>query len=205
MLHPPQHRALTGAVCRDAKRRTTSSTHWMHLSQAEVNNCTTLQLVTAVHLVSAEAYAVTIQKLLLLLCLLWHRIIGGPNGNPIAESVVVTSLYFAQVNYRVFVNYVQRWFLLDAYLHDITPLELTRSNALTLPRNLRLATWDDAECYHYTGFNNSQLHRIYRCFDLDGILVQTQLPYIQVTTRQTDQRGVVCCYNFDPEEFFCLA
>jgi hypothetical protein len=69
----------------------------MHLSQAEVNNRTTLQLVTAVHLVSAEAYAVTIQKLLLLLCLLWHRIIGGPNGNPFAESVVVTSLYFVQV------------------------------------------------------------------------------------------------------------
>jgi hypothetical protein len=106
------------------------------------------------------------------------------------------------VNYCTFLLYVQRWFILDAYLHDITPLELTRSNALTLSRNIRIASWDDSQAYHYTGFNIAQLGRIYNCYGLQDILTQTQLPYIQVSTDQRNQQNVECRYNFDPEELF---
>jgi hypothetical protein len=129
-------------------------------------------------------------------------VIGGPNGNPHAERIVSTALNFSIVNYRVSLLYIQQWFDLDCFLHDITQLELRRSTALTLPRNIRLASWDDALCYHWTGFTNMQLRRIYRCYGLTDILVQTQLPYIQVPTRQRNQRNTVCYYNFDPEELF---
>lgn len=174
----------------------------MHLSVGEVKNRTTLQLLSAVHLVAAQSWGVTTRRLLVLLHLLQTRVIGGPAGHPQAEAVITTALVLSQVNYRVFLLYIQRWFILDAYLHDITPLELTRSNALTPQRHIRLDSWDDSQAYHYTGFNIAQLRRIYACYGLQDILIQTQLPYIQVPTRQRNQRNVECNYNFDPEELF---
>jgi hypothetical protein len=94
-----------------------------------------LQLCTGVQLVVAANSIVTIKRLLLLLHLLRSNVIGGPNGNPHAERIVSTALNFSIVNYRVSLLYIQQWFYLDCFLHDMTPLELRRSTALTLPRN----------------------------------------------------------------------
>ena len=125
-----RRRFLTGAVRRDAKRRCTSTTRWMRLSTAEIKNRSTLQLLMANHLVAGQASIITIQKLLLLHHLLENRVIGGPAGNPLAERIVDIALYLSHVDYQIFTSFLRRWFLLDAYLHDITPLELGRSNTL---------------------------------------------------------------------------
>lgn len=102
----------------------------MHLSVAEAKNRSTLQLLTGVHLVAAESWGTTTRSLFVLLHLVQTGVIGGPAGHPQAEAVLKTDIILSHVNYRTFLLYVQRWFILDAYLHDITPLELTRSNAL---------------------------------------------------------------------------
>lgn len=115
----------------------------------KVKNRITLQLCTGVQLVVAAAAnsLVTIKRLLLLLHLLRSNVTGCPNGNPHLERIVSTALNFSIVNYRVSPLYIQQWFYLDCSLHDITSLELRRSTALSLLRNICLASWDDALCY----------------------------------------------------------
>ena len=193
-----RRRALTGALRRDAKRRKSSDTRWMHLSCAEVKNRSTLQRITGVHLLGLLSSSVHVRKLLLLLHLLRHQW----NGTEHQIDVVITALRLSHINMLLYLRYVKSWFYLDAFLHDITPFEIERARALTVRRNIRLASWDDAQCYHYTGFRAQQLQKIYACFGLNNILIATQLPYIQVPSRHTNQRGVACFYNFDPEELF---
>jgi hypothetical protein len=119
----------------------------MHLSVAEAKNRSTLQLLTGVHLVAAKSWGTTTRRLLILLHLVQTGVIGGPAGHPQAEAVLKTDIILSHVNYRTFLLYVQRWFIHYAYLHDITPLELTRSNALTLSRNICIASWDDSQTF----------------------------------------------------------
>lgn len=198
MPRPTQRRALTGAVRRDAKRRKSSGTRWMHLSADEVRNRSILQRITAIHLFSLQASSAHVQKLLLLHYLLRNQL----NGTEQQIGIITNALMLSQVNLLLYFQHVRRFFYLDAFLHDITPLELAQIRALTVRRNIRLASWDNAQCYHYTGFRCRQLQRIYACFGLTDILANTQLPYIQIPNRHTNQRGVVCFYNFDPEELF---
>eukprot|EP00956_Cyclotella_meneghiniana_P015450 scaffold23728_cov90-Cyclotella_meneghiniana.AAC.2 len=192
MPRQQERRLLTGAARRGAKRRKNSGTRWMHLSRAEVQNRTTLQSLTTFHLVNCQVTLNESLHLLLLRRILQLRIAIGIPVNPAILRFLDAALYINDTQYRVYSSLVRRWFLLDAFLHDIPETELMRARSLTPRRVIHLAIWDDAQCYHYTGFNNAQLRRIYACFGLRFILAQTQLPYIQVPSRQSNQRGVAC-------------
>ena len=131
-----QRRALTGAVRREAKRRKSSGTRWMHLSADEVRNRSVLQRITAIHLFCLQASSAYVQKLLLLHYLLRHQL----NGTEQQIGIITNALRLSQVNLLLYFQHVRRFFYLDAFLHDITPLELAQIRALTVRRNICLAS-----------------------------------------------------------------
>lgn len=89
---------------------------------------------------------------------------------------------------------------LDHILHDIAPWEEALSLTY-MPRVEHLiAEWSDSTCDYLTSFNNADLCRIYRQFDIAHLAGADG--YVRVSTRCTNQRGTPCFYRFHPEELF---
>ena len=97
---------------------------------------------------------------------------------------------------------------MDHLLHDITPLEETRSFVFSGWCNIILDSWNDQQCMYQTKLHNDindQLIRVYWCFDLPGspgYLLARNEDHVHVSTGDFNQRGVECCYKFHPEELF---
>ena len=95
----------------------------------------------------------------------------------------------------------KQWLRLDSDLYDI-PLQEYLANREYRPRqHLRIDDIEsDLHARKMTRFTIYQLTRIYACFGLDDYCHRQNTDFIRVYTGHVNQRGILCCYRFDPEE-----
>ena len=120
----PKRRRLNGARHRQPKRNVTSNARWMHLSHAEVGFQSTLQTGIAVQSLGCYIMIYLLQRLIIFRTLL-DRNIAWPTC-PDALELINRSIGLYRYHLNTYFNYMNRSFLLDHLLHDITPLEETR-------------------------------------------------------------------------------
>jgi len=199
MARAPARNPITGLRRRGAQRKHTYSARWMHLNHAEVCNRITIHSLWL--RCTFEAYSSFNTLLRMMMCKL--LIMGGVLHPPTANfsQLLNFCIHLGTMHFDLFVDFITFWFRFDQLLHDITPLEESRSLQFMPPQNIRLDDWDDdfASKFH-TGFRIRDLREIYRLFGLQNLVNGRGV--IQVFTGHSNQRGVACCYNFHPEELF---
>ena len=198
MTRAPARRILTGLRRRGAKRKHTSNSRWMHLSHKEIGTRHKLHTSWLGSVVGGSLNDALLQQILILKILLVMKILNPPNLN--AGIIVNFLLHLISIDSGSFGAIVAAWIRLDHHLHDISPLESSRSLLITPNQSIRFASWDDGQCYAYTSFLGKDLRRIYNLFGLANIA--DAFGFIRISHGGTNQRGEVCCYRFHAEELF---
>jgi hypothetical protein len=195
MTKAPTRRLRTGHRRRGTKRKNSSNRRAMHLNHNQVCFRTKLQN----HCLFNGAAALVKLCLMPQLLFVYNYIRNDPQDGGLG-LFIMAMLHVNFFSYMQSVNAFRLCENFDFILHDI-PFEEEAGDALPPRQNIRFDSWTDQKCYKETSFNKAQLKRIYRCFMLQSVADDTN-GVIRVATGHTNQRGVQCCYVFDPEELF---
>ena len=159
------------------------------VSCAEIGLRSTVQTGIAVQSLGCYIMIYLLQHLIIFWTLL-VRNIAQPT-HPDALELINRSIELHRYHLNSYLKYMNRSFLLDHLLHNITPLKETQSLVFSKRRNIFLnTTWNYQECMYHTKLRNDQIIRVYRCFDLRGYILAQNEDYARVSTGGFNQRRV---------------
>ncbi len=192
MPHAPRRRAETNLRQRKPKHQATANKRWLHLSSAE----TDLQSAIQVILYMMSTFVMAMMQLLALVL----ATKATADDEDAEYEMIDAAIDLVSIVLVGFLGFLRAVRVTDGILDNIPPEEEAAPLMFTHAKGLRIDDLSDPAVIKMTCFNWSQLCRLYAAFDLEGLLkpMEDRL-YIPMGHFNN---GSPCCYQINPEEVF---